>query len=114
MSENEDKISDDGHEAEESSTDKGKITPRPIRKKSQNYAAMNNPWKKVRPVKGKAHGESVGDKTQNIRRGFAVRVIKADVNLIPDVPVTVYEALNGPDKQQWLAALQEELNSYEV
>ncbi len=99
MSENEDKTSDDGHEAEESSADEGKITPRPMRKKSQNYAAMNDPWKKVRPVKGKAHGESVGDKTQDIRRGFAVRVIKADVNLIPNVPATVYEALNGLDKE---------------
>ena len=42
---------------------------------------------------------------------FAARVCKVDLSPIPLVPSNIYEALNGPDKEAWIASFTEELNS---
>ena len=97
--ENKNKISDNDYKAEEFFTNKDKITLRPIRKKSQNYAAINNPQKKVRPVKNKIYNKSVGNKTQNIKRGFAIYIIKININLILNILIIIYKTLNNLNKK---------------
>ena len=45
------------------------------------------------------------------KKGFAARACKVTVDQTPAVPANIDEALSGPDKDNWMAALQEELNS---
>ena len=125
-SEDLDHSEDSDHESSTHDTDAGDTdtdapsrpqTPPPRRsQRSQpprDYLSLHDPHKRnnFRAPPEEDKGKTA---TTKVRMGFAVRAVKADLPVIPEVPQNVYEALNGPDKDKWMGAFQEELNSHET
>jgi len=96
-----------------STGDESNEAPNPPRRVTRgnvrDYAALNNPWKTTRSTYYIKKSQPT-----KIRRGFAIRVVKADIQPIPNAPTTVDKALNRPNRTEWRKAFEEELNSYNV
>ncbi len=96
-----------------STRDKSNEAPKPPRRVTRgnvrDYAALNNPWKTTRST----HYIKKSQPTK-IRRGFAIRAVKADIQPIPNAPTTVDKALNRPNGTEWRKAFEEELNSHDI
>ncbi len=96
----------------ESTRDKSNKASKPPRRSTrgnlQGYAVLNDPQKTTRST------YYIEKHPTKIRRGFAMRVVKANIQPIPNVPTNVDEALNRPNGSEQRKAFEEELNSYEV
>ena len=109
-------FSDQDHADSNSDGDSGLSDPPPP--SDDETAEPSPPRRESRQKKDINYKELHGVRTYNKkpepaakRVGFAARACKLDLNPIPSVPSNIYEALNGPNKEAWMASFTDELNS---
>ena len=105
---------DDEKSDENGKSDDSDSDPDPLDAETETPSAIAPRETRARPnLDYRAmHGvRSYNRKPAAKKGGFAARACKVDLSPIPSVPSNIYEALNGPDKEAWIASFTEELNS---